>query len=285
VNPQMRVADADRDRACDILREHFAVGRLDQDELINRIAAAQAAVRWGDLQQLLSDLPLIPGMHLHYPGHLPVPAPPVPVPPRPVYGSPVAMRSADPASGWRTAGWVCFALGFFTCGITWLFAVAFAIVAANVDRPTGWGPRGEGPVPAGMMRPPARRRYGGLIAAGVVVTVLLAVGWLSSPMSSPMSASVSHEVTFTVTSYDPSAMAGVVIWTADDTMTAEGRSLPHQEIFVVEGPAIQVEASADDGHTTKRPRKPVQLSCTLTVDGERVEQTYGLGSCTVSYKS
>lgn len=58
----IRVSEAERDRACAILREHYALGRLDEKELPTRLAAAQLAVTWGDLHALLADLPDIPGM-------------------------------------------------------------------------------------------------------------------------------------------------------------------------------------------------------------------------------
>ncbi|WP_214109639.1 DUF1707 SHOCT-like domain-containing protein [Acrocarpospora catenulata] len=64
---RIRVSDVDRDRACVILREHFAVGRLNEQELSTRVAAAQSAVTWDDVQELLADLPPIPGMSLQAP--------------------------------------------------------------------------------------------------------------------------------------------------------------------------------------------------------------------------
>lgn len=53
----MRVSDAERDAAAAELREHFASGRLNQDELDERLAALFAAKTRGDLNALFSDLP------------------------------------------------------------------------------------------------------------------------------------------------------------------------------------------------------------------------------------
>ncbi|HEY7432540.1 MAG TPA: DUF1707 domain-containing protein [Streptosporangiaceae bacterium] len=53
----MRVSDADRERVAARLRDHFAEGRLTQDELDERISAALHAKTAGDLRPLTSDLP------------------------------------------------------------------------------------------------------------------------------------------------------------------------------------------------------------------------------------
>jgi hypothetical protein len=54
---EMRVSDAERDAAAAELREHFASGRLNQDELDERLTAVFAAKTRGDLSALFSDLP------------------------------------------------------------------------------------------------------------------------------------------------------------------------------------------------------------------------------------
>jgi hypothetical protein len=53
----MRVSDADREAAAAELQEHFASGRLNQDELDERLAAAFAAKTRGDLDAVFADLP------------------------------------------------------------------------------------------------------------------------------------------------------------------------------------------------------------------------------------
>ena len=57
MDDQIRVSDADRDRVTTRLREHFAQGRLTQDELDERISAALNAKTFGDLRPLMADLP------------------------------------------------------------------------------------------------------------------------------------------------------------------------------------------------------------------------------------
>ncbi len=53
----LRASDAERERVVDFLRENALVGRLDHDELDERIGLAYAAVTRGDLERLLVDLP------------------------------------------------------------------------------------------------------------------------------------------------------------------------------------------------------------------------------------
>ena len=54
---EMRVGDAERETAAAELREHFASGRLTQDELNERLDRAFAAKTRGDLHALMIDLP------------------------------------------------------------------------------------------------------------------------------------------------------------------------------------------------------------------------------------
>ena len=57
MDDRIRVSDADRDRVTARLREHFAAGRLTQDELDERVSAALNAKTFGDLRPVLADLP------------------------------------------------------------------------------------------------------------------------------------------------------------------------------------------------------------------------------------
>jgi uncharacterized protein DUF1707 len=56
-DPELRASDAEREQAVTQLREHGAAGRLDVDELEQRIGAAYQARTRGDLVKLLDDLP------------------------------------------------------------------------------------------------------------------------------------------------------------------------------------------------------------------------------------
>jgi Domain of unknown function (DUF1707) len=57
MDDQIRVSDADRDHTVARLREHFAEGRLQPDELDERISAALSARTVGDLRRVMADLP------------------------------------------------------------------------------------------------------------------------------------------------------------------------------------------------------------------------------------
>jgi uncharacterized membrane protein YccC len=58
--PDLRVSDEQRDRAAEDIREHFAAGRLTEDELSDRIQAVYSARTEQELNRLLSDLPKLP---------------------------------------------------------------------------------------------------------------------------------------------------------------------------------------------------------------------------------
>jgi hypothetical protein len=53
-------SDAERDRVAEALREHAAAGRLDADELEQRLGLAFAARTRADLAPLVADLPTAP---------------------------------------------------------------------------------------------------------------------------------------------------------------------------------------------------------------------------------
>jgi uncharacterized membrane protein YccC len=53
----VRVSDREREAVADTLREHAAEGRLDPDELDERLTAVYAARTRGDLEGLTTDLP------------------------------------------------------------------------------------------------------------------------------------------------------------------------------------------------------------------------------------
>lgn len=53
----LRAADADRDTAAETLREQHLAGRIDTDELQERIERCYAAKTYAELDALLADLP------------------------------------------------------------------------------------------------------------------------------------------------------------------------------------------------------------------------------------
>ena len=64
-DPGMRAADADREATADRLRQDHSEGRIDMTEFQERLDRAYQAKTFGELRQLVSDLP-----HAHHPGPL-----------------------------------------------------------------------------------------------------------------------------------------------------------------------------------------------------------------------
>jgi DUF1707 SHOCT-like domain len=62
-----RVSDADRERVAELLRDHAAAGRLDTQELEQRLERAYAARYGGDLQAVLAELPPTPAPRVRAP--------------------------------------------------------------------------------------------------------------------------------------------------------------------------------------------------------------------------
>jgi hypothetical protein len=143
MDDRIRVSDADRDRVTARLREHFAEGRLTQDELDERISAALNAKTFGDLRPVMADLPE------------PAPAP-AQAARNPQWGGPpwvvlrrgprllplvlIALLVAGLASG--GGGWVLFAF-FRLLLVFWLVSFAVGIFAAGRFRRRlrrGWYP-------------------------------------------------------------------------------------------------------------------------------------------------
>jgi hypothetical protein len=58
-DPRLRASDADRDRVAALLREHHAAGRLTADEFQERLTATFAAKTFGELDELMVDLPAL----------------------------------------------------------------------------------------------------------------------------------------------------------------------------------------------------------------------------------
>ncbi|MHB1988403.1 MAG: DUF1707 SHOCT-like domain-containing protein [Acidimicrobiales bacterium] len=54
---ELRVSDAERGEVIDLLAKHFGEGRLDQQELDDRLQLAMSAKTRGDLSPLLADMP------------------------------------------------------------------------------------------------------------------------------------------------------------------------------------------------------------------------------------
>jgi uncharacterized protein DUF1707 len=57
---ELRASDEERELAASQLREHFAAGRLSEDELNERLEAVYGARTGGDLRTVLADMPPLP---------------------------------------------------------------------------------------------------------------------------------------------------------------------------------------------------------------------------------
>jgi uncharacterized membrane protein len=127
IDPSMRAAAADRERAVDVLKAGFAEGRLTQDEYNDRMGRAYAARTYGELTALTADLP----------------AGPLPVWPVPAYQSPTGTNSMAIAS------MVLGVAEFFTVGLNAIPAVICGHVARCQMRLTSQ--RGEGLATTGLV--------------------------------------------------------------------------------------------------------------------------------------
>jgi uncharacterized membrane protein YccC len=61
---EIRASDADREQGAQALREHFAAGRLSDDELSERLDGVYRATTMQELEQLRGDLPALPASPL-----------------------------------------------------------------------------------------------------------------------------------------------------------------------------------------------------------------------------
>jgi hypothetical protein len=57
---ELRVSDEQRDAAAKEIRDHFAAGRLTDEELSDRLSAIYRARTEGELRALRTDLPVLP---------------------------------------------------------------------------------------------------------------------------------------------------------------------------------------------------------------------------------
>ncbi|GAA3924276.1 DUF1707 domain-containing protein [Actinomadura viridis] len=107
----MRVGDAERDAVTAALHDHFAAGRLDRQELDERLGATLAAKTQGDLRAVVTDLPGSNG--------LPERVSRAAVPGRPYWGPPRPAHHGHPVRAHRHGPFPVFPL----------MLVAFTVVA------------------------------------------------------------------------------------------------------------------------------------------------------------
>jgi len=153
MNPGMRAASADRERAVDVLKAGFTEGRLTQEEYNERAGRAYAARTYGELTALTADLP----------------AGPVPsVWPVPVYQPPMTTNSLARAS------LVLGVAEFFTMGLTAIPAIICGHMAKREMRQTGQ--RGDGLATSGLVLGYMAVIFWGILIALSIVTAVVQAG-------------------------------------------------------------------------------------------------------------
>jgi len=153
MNPAMRAASADRERAVDVLKAGFAEGRLTQAEYNDRMGRAYAARTYGELAALTADLPA---------GAIPA------VWPVPVYQPPVTTNSLARAS------LVLGVAEFFTMGLTAIPAIICGHMAKREMRQTGQ--RGDGLATSGLVLGYMAVIFWGILIALSIVTAVVGTG-------------------------------------------------------------------------------------------------------------
>src|SRR5262249_9033733 len=128
--PGILAANADRDRAIDVLKAGFAEGRLSKAEYDVRAARVHTSRTYGELGAVIADLPAgPPGCPVQYAG--------------PVYPLRPSLNSA------AVAALTCGITVFLTMGLTGIPAIVLGHRARREMRATGQ--RGDGLALAGMV--------------------------------------------------------------------------------------------------------------------------------------
>ncbi|WP_405134077.1 DUF1707 domain-containing protein [Nocardia sp. NBC_01388] len=124
----LRASDADREQTIEGLKQSFQEGRITADELSERIGLALNARTFGDLDTVLTGLPVLRPMPPPRPLSAMPPMRGVPANVPVFYGQRVRQQ-------WNGMGITAFVLGIFgfICGITAIPAVALGVAALAVD--------------------------------------------------------------------------------------------------------------------------------------------------------
>jgi hypothetical protein len=158
--PGMLAANADRERAIDVLRAGFAEGRLTKAEHDDRTARVYAARTYGELGALTADLPAGPA-HYRSAGYLPQPA------------------VQRPVNSMAVASLVCGIGEFFTLGLTAIPAIVLGHTARRQMRQTG--ERGDGMALTGLVF-----GWAGVALLALVLAVLLLAVSVSTHTGHPI---------------------------------------------------------------------------------------------------
>jgi hypothetical protein len=153
MNPAMRAASTDRERAVDVLKAAFAEGRLTQDEYNDRMGRAYAARTYGELAALTADVPA---------GALPVWSLQPYQPPPPAGTNSMAIASM-----------VLGVAEFFTAGLTAIPAVICGHIARRQMRETAQ--RGDGLATGGLVLGYMAIIFWSVLIAASLVGVVISV--------------------------------------------------------------------------------------------------------------
>ena len=151
--PQALAANADRERAVDVLKAGFAEGRLTKAEHDDRVGRVYAARTYGELGSLIADLQAGPlGGQVGYPGV------PYPVP------------TAQPRVNGLAVAALAFGIAeFFTLGAAAIPALVLGHAARRTIRRTG--ERGDGMALTGIIL-----GWAGLALVAFLVVLLITIG-------------------------------------------------------------------------------------------------------------
>jgi uncharacterized membrane protein len=156
MNPAMRAASADRERAVDVLKAGFAEGRLTQDEYNDRMGRAYTARTYGELAALTADLPAGPW--------------PTWVVPQPQPTTTNSMAIASMVLG---------VAEFFTAGLTAIPAVICGHVARRQMKLTG--ERGDGLATGGLVLGYMAIIFWSVVVVGLMVAAAISIARGAGP--------------------------------------------------------------------------------------------------------
>jgi DUF1707 SHOCT-like domain/Domain of unknown function (DUF4190) len=159
MNPAMRAASADRERAVDVLKAGFAEGRLTQEEYNDRMGRAYAARTYGELAALTADLPA---------GPWPTPS-----------AWPVPQQQPTSTNSMAIASMVLGVAEFFTAGLTAVPAVICGHVARRQMKLTGQ--RGDGLATGGLVLGYMAIIFWAVLIAASLVGVAISIAKTGGP--------------------------------------------------------------------------------------------------------
>jgi hypothetical protein len=157
MNPAMRAASADRERAVDVLKAGFAEGRLTQEEYNDRMGRAYAARTYGELAALTADLP----------------AGPWPV------AWPMPLQQPATTNSMAIASMVLGVAEFFTLGLTGVPAVICGHVARRQMKLTG--ERGDALATGGLVLGYMAIIFWSIVLAGLLVGAAISIARTGGP--------------------------------------------------------------------------------------------------------